>query len=257
MNKSKKQLLSVASAFAILPMGASGATIAWGASTAATADTDISTNGTVVFAINGGGANVTLNTVAFTGSPTGTSAGGYTIGDFYTKFGNSNGAGTFDPNGTPTGGGGTGPYDALSGDYQNLMSSAIWPGNPNTAQPYDEDSVTISNLTIGDQYEIQIWVYDGRNGRSGYNMEVDGNVLMSNDDTGGNAADGIGHFMIGTFVADAATQSFDLEGFTTTGESQGRAQVNAIQLRTIPIPEPSSGLLVALAGFGLALRRRR
>ncbi|MEN8848920.1 MAG: PEP-CTERM sorting domain-containing protein [Akkermansiaceae bacterium] len=250
----------------LIASNAGAAMISWGSGVSFSGDTDVDDSGATVFAINGAGANVTINGVSFTGSPTGTSAGGYTIGDFYTKLGNANGAGTFDPNGTPSGGAGTGPYDALSADYKNFTSSAMWPGNPNTALPYDTDTVTMSNLNIGDNYLVQIWTYDGRNGRSGHNFVLDGdasNPIRLNDDPyvgdgSENAADGIGQYVIGTFTADAATQSFDIEGFAGNGGgSQGRAQINAIQLRNLSVPEPSSMLLTGLAALGFMGRRRR
>jgi MYXO-CTERM domain-containing protein len=64
-----------------------------------------------------------------------------------------------------------------------------------------------------------------------------------------------GQFVIGTFLADSTTESF-----TFTSPSDANPIVNAIQLRDITTPEPSS--VVALWGLGamgvlLTARRRR
>lgn len=236
---------AVIALLAISPTTASAASVDWGAGVDFSGDFDVINTGDTILAINGGGADVTLNGVSFTGVPGGTSAGGYTVGDFYTKFGNSNGPGTFDPNGTPTG---ASLYDALSDDYKGFVSSAIWPGDPDTVQPYNTDSVTFSNLSVGQDYLIQLWTYDGRNGRSGFHIDLDGdasNPIFLNTDMDGNAADGIGQFVTGTFTADMTTQSFGIEGFLGTDASnQGRAQINAIQLRTFVEPTPPLDLIV-------------
>lgn len=252
-----------AALMACSPAVVSAATISWGSGTSFTGDSDVSTSGVKVFAINGGGsAPVTINGVEFQDTAgSGTSAGGYTIGDFYTKLGNANAEGTFDPNGTPSGGAGTGPYDALSSDYQGFVSSALWAGNPDSALPAETDTVTMSNLTVGHDYQIQFWTYDGRNGRSGFYAELDGdasNPVLLNDDAGSNGADGIGQYVIGTFTADATTQSYSHQGFLTNGDvNQGRIQINAIQLRNLTIPEPTSMALLAVGCLAILGGRRK
>jgi hypothetical protein len=66
-----------------------------------------------------------------------------------------------------------------------------------------------------------------------------------------NTNSGRGHFVTGTFTANATTQDFL---FTDTSPTQSTTLLNAFQLRAIP--EPSAALLGGLGMLAL-LRRRR
>jgi hypothetical protein len=59
-----------------------------------------------------------------------------------------------------------------------------------------------------------------------------------------------GSYVIGTFFADATTQNLVLNNVSDS------TQMNAIQLRTLPIPEPSAAILGGISLLAL-LRRRR
>ena len=97
--------------------------------------------------------------------------------------------------------------------------------------------MTLTGLTIGDTYEVQIFSNDARagsdtglitrldNGAGGTGIDLE----LSNAPDGGSAGD----FGLGTFVADASTQSFELSGFLNGNPNVGRVQVNAIQLRNV------------------------
>ncbi|MDA7881971.1 PEP-CTERM sorting domain-containing protein [Akkermansiaceae bacterium] len=215
----------------------------------------ISTNGTLVDAVNGGGITATVNGIEFTGL-TGTQTAGQNLSSGNFSFANHNDNGSAFTQ-AEFGGGTVGVGD--------LIQSGLWA----------VDSVTLTGLTIGNSYEVQILANDGRGSRSdnfmvGYG---DGNVtgpqvigiLNNQPDAGGDGPAGTGgttgqHF-IGTFTADATTQSFQAFGtnsgvIANLGLGDSRAHVNAIQLRNTTIPEPSSALL-ALIGLGFGLRRRR
>ena len=98
-------------------------------------------------------------------------------------------------------------------------------------------TATLGGLTIGDTYEVQGFANDARsnrddgfvtrlgNGQGGFGVEL----ALNNQPNGDRAGD----FGIGTFTADATTQTFELAGFTNGSDSAGRIQINAIQLRNV------------------------
>lgn len=120
------------------------------------------------------------------------------------------------------------------------------------------DMVTLSGLTIGNGYRIQVLVYDGRGdaGIVGRTIEADG-VNMGQYANGiTNVTWGDGLLLTGTFTAGATTKSFTLEAFDGTTSKGG--QMNALFLhQTSAIPEPSSLLLCSFVGLGCLIRRRR
>ena len=134
-------------------------------------------------------------------------------------------------------------------------------------------SIDFSNLIIGYTYEIQTIVHDGRGSRAnaitaysngsapGVDTASTGN--LNNSNTGDANAGNTGDTITGTFLADANEQSFDVfgDGNSTNGIAFGAANsqsaIQAVQLRIIAIPEPSSALLLGLASFGFLVRRRK
>lgn len=100
---------------------------------------------------------------------------------------------------------------------------------------------------------IQYWVSDQRLPTATRTTIVGGQTLDVNvtDTTGG-----FGQYITGTFTADSSTQSF-----TATGGIGSVAYANAMQVRLLAVPEPSTW---AMAGVGIAFaatcgefRRRR
>lgn len=150
-------------------------------------------------------------------------------------------------------GGGT-----FSGFHENVPTSntllardGAYGGNGNAG------TVNLTGLTVGATYRIQALVYDGR-GDTG----IPGRTVTFDTTNLGQYAFGVsgvtwgnGLLATGTFVADATTQSFTNEAFTSGGASRG-GQLNALTLYQTAVPEPSAALLGSLGMFGLMRRRR-
>jgi hypothetical protein len=100
-------------------------------------------------------------------------------------------------------------------------------------------------LTIGTPYRVQVFsVADTRTCCADRIQTVDDGA----GNTSGPMQRGLGNFVIGTFTANAATQSFFVSGVNDPG-------LSAVQLRAVP--EPTSVALLSLGAAGLLLRRRR
>ena len=205
----------------------------------------VNTSGSLVAAINSdtAGDNASINGVNFQGTNQAgwnagvTGAGGITISSNATE---GNFGSTFVQGGGP-------PPTITNSAISNLIGSGIW--NPQT--------VTLTGLRPGDTYVIQIIGNDSRNGRhEGYvTLLSDGVNDVATSLTNGTAGQNPlsnsattaanprlpGNAIVGTFIADGTTQSFDLQGTLDGGASfsGGRAQINGFQLRTIPAPTPS------------------
>lgn len=152
-------------------------------------------------------------------------------------------------------GAGGGTY---SGFHENIPTAntllardGAYGGNGNAG------TVTLTGLTIGYTYRIQALVYDGRGdtGIPGRTVAFDGTNLGQYAFGVSGVTWGNGLLATGTFVADATTQSFTNEAFTSGGASRG-GQLNALTLYQTAVPEPSAALLGGLGMLAL-LRRRR
>ncbi|MDF7823644.1 hypothetical protein P4B35_06425 [Pontiellaceae bacterium B12227] len=174
-------------------------------------DLDVSTEGTFEYAYNAGAASVaTVNGVTFTGTGGSTAAFGSDI--TLTSF-----TGTTTDFGSIS----ADPYASLPGNYRPLLSSAVTNGSAASA-------ITLHNLTIGQRYQVQIWVNDSSAGNTNAQPVIasigTGNAVTLESATA--AVDGaVGQSAIGTFVADATSQTFALGG--------ERLQLNAIQVRQV------------------------
>lgn len=240
----------------------------------------VNTDGTLVLAFNGTGEGATANTDPSVNGTTSTTVNGV-------AFQNVN---VFNlNNGAVTGVGGVGVSSTYldtrndsnafqdggfsgDGDIFNLVAGAVFGGG--TGAPA-APSVTFSGLTVGQQYQIQVFVNDARtNGTRDSDWQVGFSDGVNNDIGGGNdtrvafanlnnrdpvtlSGETSGDFIIGTFAADSANQTFALsgtrDGFDTF--SVGQAQINALQLRAVP--EPSSFALLGGALACFTIRRRR
>jgi hypothetical protein len=242
----KYHITSIAALAAIALAGsASAATIAWGSVSTITSSTDVSTNGTLVIARqatasayggNYGNSN-TVNGVLFDGVANTSSGVTFDISGFV----------GYDPNSYVVGAAGT--PGTLESAYQRMLTGA-WHGNTSPA------AVTLSGLTVGQEYELQVWVADYRQfPPNTYNRSqtltagnTSGSLTYLQTNGSGISLGAVsGSYIIGTFTADTSTQSITLDANSST-------QLNAMQLRTIP--EPSAALLGGLGLLALARRRR-
>ena len=201
--------------------GARAVAITWGTNVTISADGDVFTNGTFQYAYDWDGSNATVNGIAFTGTSStsgGTNVSLSGIGSNYHGY-------------TST----TNPFSALSAAYQSILAGGEY-GGAVTAM------VTISNLTIGRVYAVQVWVNDPRGGSEAGRTET---VTSSNVVTLAYnvpaAAGGVGQYTIGVFTASATNQTFTLLGGAST-------QLNALLVSDVttagyqpvnPPPPPS------------------
>jgi hypothetical protein len=221
-----KNKLSIITSGIVLAFMATGsqshaANVVWNSVQTPSADSDVSTTGTYVGSyVSTPAAGVVVNGVTFTNTFT----GGITVGD------NGWGYATW-PN-----------YAAaapLSANYKLLLNGAS----------EQITTLTLSNLTINQQYLIQIWAADYRDGIPSRQQTITGGSNTSGVLSWGNNGSPGGSFVIGTFTANSTTQLFTFATANATGTN-----INAMQLRAIP--EPSAALLGSLGMLAL-LRRRR
>jgi PEP-CTERM motif len=237
-------------AFSFLAAAASPAlatSIYWGGARDTMGPSDISTSGWLVKAFDSGGSGATVNGVTF--------AAGGTASDDIKLFPNGSTFDRFDDNADL---GDVGLDDLLrTGDYAQRIGSA------------GAETVSLSGLTIGNRYQLQIFFMDQRGSRNSppqgcYQLDPgrmscndrrvtfstgDSSVTLEADPDNNSSAAPFGQFLIGTFYADASFQDFVISGSVVQ-------QVNAWQLRFDPIPEPSTWFLFASGLVGVAWMRR-
>jgi hypothetical protein len=233
--------LLAATILALIPASAHAASITWGIPTNITGDTDVSTTGSLIGAFNIGDTGVsstTLNSVNFQGFAVPDNSSGATSGNFAmstsTAFQSSNNAG----------GGANPPFSALSAQYQTLLGAVTLNSG---GQPF---TLTISGLTVGAQYAFQWWTDFSGGDANEFTTATAGDSVTLQSNTS-SAVGGVGQFAIGTFTADAATQSI------TFGSNVSHAILNGFQLREIAVPEGSTLLLVALGSCVCLFTARR
>jgi hypothetical protein len=223
--------------------------ITWGSATTVSGDSDVSTSGTLLYAYNVGASGVssaTVNTVTFAsyvfpsapaqtvtvGSVTFTESPGYLWG--------SNSLGSS-----------SAPFSNLSSGYKTLLGSAGGADNPVTI------TATLGGLTVGNQYQLQIWTSNPSNASNPYGTIIGdttftaGNSVTLDPNTT-NASGGLGQYVIGTFTADGVSRTF-----TMNSSGFNAPSLSAFQVRDVtPIPGPGGAAVVALFGTALARRRR-
>jgi hypothetical protein len=205
--------------------GAWAASITWGSVGQITGTGSLDQTGSFVSAINMGGSQGTLpiagTDITFVDGALTAAVGAGGISnsynmEYYTPVGETN-------------------LDAV------LDSHSYVAGGGETARA----RVDLAGLTVGAPYRVQvIGVSDLRDCCSGRIQTVDDGA----GSISGPLQRGLANFVIGTFTADAATQSLFVGGINDPG-------LSGLQLRLVPEPA-SAGLLALAAAVGL-LRRRR
>jgi hypothetical protein len=210
------------------PAGA--ATILWGLPTAISADTDVSTTGTLLSAHNIGGPTVTINGVTFPATAFGLISPFFELPTSGELAGFDNAVGSTQP-----------PFSLLSTSYQDLLDSGGATFDPNGAPA--PINLLIKNLTVGQVYEFQWWVNDSRSAGAGRTTTAtSGSSVTLNHNLLG-IDGGVGQFAVGSFLADATTQAVVFQG-AGTGMDNGASQISGFQLRLVP--EPAALALLAL-----------
>ena len=197
---------------AIISPVASAASMNWSTPATIAADTDVSTNGLLLYACAGSGTPVMINNVAFAGG----FSGDVTVSGSAGSVPNSFAGGT------------SAPWSGLSTNYQAVMQGGTYANNNASL------IVTLNNLTPGRTYAVQLWANDSRSGNTTNRTEIVTNaagnsVTLAYNNT--QAQGGVGQFAIGLFIADAVSQTFTLTGVLPAGNNS--AQINAIQVRDV------------------------
>jgi len=179
--------------------------IAWGPATTISADSDVLTTGTSVFAYNWADSTQTVNGQAFTAPST-----DVTLSSVFNQINKT----VYTSN--------SNPFASLSSAYKSILRGSHYSTTANTV-----GTVTLNNLLAGESYAVQFWVNDPRG------IAALRTVTLSTD--GGNqatlalpinVAGQPGQFSVGLFDADATTQEFAVIGGAFP-------QVNALQVRNV------------------------
>jgi len=188
---------------------ASAATITWGLAATVAGDTDVQTNGSLVYAYDESNTGQTVNGVSFAGG-----SSQYALGGGDVTFWGFDG-GVYDGFGPAAGG-------SISADYSNVMTGGAWSTSAGNGV------VTLNNLTPGRAYLVQCWVVDYRNYGLDRSETFSGNnvpTLHYNP----------GQYAIGTFTADSTSQSINLS-------ANASVQLNAFQVRDVTTAQgPTAG----------------
>jgi autotransporter-associated beta strand protein len=211
------RLLPIALALFALPLASHGAGITFASPVSIAGESDVATAGTLKFAYNWANAPQTVNGVVFAGTNATTTVG-TDLSMTWLGGGRSN----------LTAFSGSGVFTGLTAAYQGMLKGAVYAA---TSGAGTTSTITLTGLIVGHSYLIQFWVNDARGGNAGGNRSE---TITSGANTvtpvyGGSTVGTPGQYVIGTFIADATSQSLALT--TTATGNLPTAQMNAIQVR--------------------------
>lgn len=214
------QALCLTTLSLILPAVSYAATINFAAPQNCSADTNILATGVLRYAYTWNNTARTVNGVPFTVA--GTSATAPAGGNVSLAGFNAVNQTAFNTTANP--------FASLSAAYRGMVLGSVYTTGNTLA------TVTLNNLIVGVDYQVQIWCGDPRAGTTATRTTTvtSGANTVVLDYNVGNVGGGVGQFVIGTFTADAGTQSFTVSG----GASN---QINALQLRS-PAPKWSGSV---------------
>ncbi|HEV7927509.1 MAG TPA: alpha-L-fucosidase [Verrucomicrobiae bacterium] len=188
----------------------SAATITWGSATTVKGDTDVATNGALVYAYDESNVGQAVNGVSLVGGSSPYALGGGDVtfwgfdGGVYVGYG-------------PAASG------SISAGYSNILTGGAWSSSAGSG------TVTLNNLTPGRDYEVQCWVDDYRSYGTGRSETFSGNNVPT---LGYNP----GQYAIGMFTADGTTT----QPITLTANAS--VQLNALQVRDVTtVQGPKAG----------------
>ncbi len=119
------------------------------------------------------------------------------------------------------------PFSTLPADYRVLLG--------NGATGARSATLTLNQLQPGQWYLVQVWANDSRALAGGRKQRINGSLWLNSNPglTSDNLAfeGGLGHWMQGSFQASAASQRLEFD-------ADSAVQLNALQLRAIPAPDP-------------------
>ena len=186
-----------------VPLGATSVHInggiTWGTNVTISSDSDVFTNGTLLYAYDWANSNTMVNGVSFTGTSS-ANAGNVSISGIGSYYGGYNSS--------------TAPFSALSSTYRSILVGGEY-GGASVA------TVTLNNLTAGHTYAVQVWVSDPRGGGTAGRTE---RVLGYNQATLAYnvppATGGVGQYSTGVFTAAGGSQTFSLSATNSGGSTQ-------------------------------------
>jgi hypothetical protein len=177
--------------------------ITWGTNVTISADSDVFTDGTLVYAYDWDNINATVNGIAFTGTSTQNGGSNVSISGFGSNYSGYTSVST--------------PFGNLSAAYQSILK-----GGEYALSSGITGTITLNNLTTGHVYAVQIWVNDPR--ASGSEAGRTETVYGANEVTLSYnvppSPGGVGQYSIGVFTATGSSETFTILSNGTSGSTQ-------------------------------------